>query len=199
LALEMLLKSMRLKKTAIKKNVIISKNESKKPPDRKASQGQKEDISISYVEDYGNPFILSEKNEISNKNKIIIKENIMNVGKLNEAVEKLKESVGGGLIATDIWMTEDGQSIAGYNSQPRACALFNQISLYISRSLKESEFPPLGRYFIIDLTDNKLIVVITMGEYNWSMLVDASKSPLGLLLNITIPRVMAAFEEAIVS
>ncbi len=42
----------------------------------------------------------------------------MNVKKLNEAIEALKEDVGDGLVACDIFTVADGMSIASYNPQP---------------------------------------------------------------------------------
>jgi len=40
----------------------------------------------------------------------------MNTKKLEEAIEYLQENLGDGLIATDIFLVADGQSIAGYNT-----------------------------------------------------------------------------------
>ncbi len=127
------------------------------------------------------------------------KEERMNVQKLNKSIEILKESLGGALMATDIWSSTDMQSLAGWNSQPVATALFGQIINSTNKALKESGFPILGKYCVFDLVDGKMVVLIPMGEYGWGMLIDGKKAQLGLLLNLSLPKAIAAFEDAITS
>ncbi len=127
----------------------------------------------------------------------IKKETQMNIGKLNAAIELLKSDMGESLLAADIFGSADGQAIAGYNSQPKASALFAQLTEYLAKSLKDSGFPLLGRYYMMDLAGAKLVVVIPLGDYQWGMLVDTNKVQLGLLLNVVMPKIIDAFEEAI--
>lgn len=131
-------------------------------------------------------------------NNLGTKEVYMNIPKLNKAVESLKESLGGALLATDIFSSDDAQSIAGWNSNPMACAIFTQFTTMINKSLLESKFPEIGRYYILDLVDKKMIVVIPMGDFQWGILIDGTRTQLGLLLNLAIPKAISAFEEAIV-
>ncbi len=126
-----------------------------------------------------------------------IQEIIMDVQKLNETVDILKKDLGDGLLATDIFGAVDGQSVAGFNPQPKASALFNKLTDFINDSLEGSGFPPLGKYYIVDLVDGNMVVVIPMGSYRWGMLVNSNKTQMGLLLNIVIPKIIDAFEEAI--
>jgi CheY-like chemotaxis protein len=142
-----------------------------------------------------------DKNRKTKKSDIqdIHKEEKMNVKKLNQAIEVLKDDLGEGLLSTDIYGADDGQSLAGWNSNPQACALFNQITGHMTDALDGAGFPTLGRYYILDLVDDKMVVVITMGEYEWGLLVDRPKAQLGLLLNVVIPKIIDAFEEAIAS
>jgi hypothetical protein len=127
------------------------------------------------------------------------KEVRMNVPKLNKSIETLKENLAGALIATDIWGTADMQSIAGWNTQPAATALFGQIINSTNQALQGSDFPGLGKYCIFDLVDGKMVAIIPMGDYAWGMLVDGKKIQLGLLLNVALPKAIAAFEDAITS
>jgi len=125
------------------------------------------------------------------------KESNMNVQKLNQAVEIMKKDLGEGLLATDIWMVADGVSIAAYNPQPKATALFNQLTTYLADTLEDSGFPGLGKYYILDLVDNNMVIILPMGEYRWGMMVNSLKIQLGLLLNIVIPKIIDAFEDAV--
>lgn len=122
--------------------------------------------------------------------------NVINVDKANLAVNKLRESLGTGLIATDVWSIEDGMSIAGYNSQPVATALFNRITDVISETLAESGFPALNKYYLLDLDGDKLVVVIPLGRYRAGMLVDKKKAQLGVVVSVGLPKYIAALEDA---
>ncbi len=121
----------------------------------------------------------------------------MDTKKLNESMMVLKEALGDALISADIWIKGTGTSIAGFNGNPRATALFDQITKDIVKSLKSSGFPVLDKYYLINLADGKLVVVLNHGDYLWKMLVDGDKANLGLLLNIAIPDALKALDEAI--
>lgn len=121
----------------------------------------------------------------------------MNIKKLQKAVDVLRENLGEGLMATDIWVVSDGTSIVGLNSQPEATAMFNQMADYLAKTLEGSGFPKLGKYFMVDLVGEKFVVVLPLGDFRWGMLIDRTKVQLGLVLSIAIPRAIAVFEEAI--
>ena len=122
----------------------------------------------------------------------------MNVKKLKQSVEVLKEDLDGALLACDIWQTGTAQSIAGYNTQPKATALFERLTLFLIDSLKSAEFPPMNEYYMLDLADNATVIVLQFDNgYQWGMLVDKSKTQLGLLLNIAIPNARKAFLDAL--
>ncbi len=121
----------------------------------------------------------------------------MNIKKMKEAVDKLKEDLGDGILSTDIYSSADGQSIYGINSQPKACALFNQVTNFLTKSLKGSNFPLLGRYYIVDLADSKMFLIIPMDGYQWGLFVDTKKIATGLLLNVILPEIVDKFEDAL--
>ena len=124
----------------------------------------------------------------------------MDIKKLNKAMEALKEDVGDGLVYADIFSTLDGQAIVAHNPQPVADALFTKITATILDTLdtlhKQGAGPPMGRYYQIDLEDNKVATVIPLGDYIWGILVDTKKVQVGLLNNVIIPKAIKLFEEA---
>jgi hypothetical protein len=123
----------------------------------------------------------------------------MNIQKVNASVEKLQAELGAGLLATDIFAASDGQSIAGYNSQPKASALFNQLTDYLVKALKGSGFPDLGRYLAIELEGNAVVIIVPLGDFRWGMLVDTKRTQLGLLLNVVMPQLIEDFRQALAS
>lgn len=121
----------------------------------------------------------------------------MDITKMNAAIRDIEKELGNALISTDVWEIEQGESIAGYNSQPTACLLFNQITAYINEALEQSDYPKLDQYYILELKDNQMVIVIPLGNFAWEMLIDTKKAKLGLLLNITIPMMIEKFEKII--
>lgn len=121
----------------------------------------------------------------------------MDKEKMNLAVHKVVRELGNALISTDVWNTTDAESIVGYNSQPIACALFNQITEYVNEALEEGKYPALDKYYILELKDAKMVIIIPFGEYIWEMLIDSKRARLGLLLNMTVPQMIESFEKII--
>ena len=122
----------------------------------------------------------------------------MNVKKLKEAIEVLKESLDGALMATDIWPSHSGTAVAGYNQNPQATALFDKVTDYMRKALKAAGFPDIKDYYLLEMEGNTMVVVLQFKDegYQWGMLVDTKKVNLGLLLNIAVPKARKAFIEA---
>jgi len=125
------------------------------------------------------------------------KEQVMNIAKVNTTLNSLKEDLGAGLLATDIFAAADGQSIAGINSEAKASALFNEVMDYLGKVLKGSGFPPLNRYFYLDLVDNKAVLVLSYGKYRHGILLDSQKVKMGLLLNVYVPQLLEELPPAL--
>ena len=122
----------------------------------------------------------------------------MNVKKLKESVAILKDDLDGALMATDIWLTGTGQSIAGYNTNPQATALFERVTEFMNKALSGAGFPGLNKYYMLELEGNATVLVLQFDAgYQWGILVDSSKVQLGLLLNIAVPNARRAFLEAL--
>ena len=120
----------------------------------------------------------------------------MNVEKLNESIAVLKRDLGEALLATDIFTMSGGVSLVGINTQPKACALFNKVSLYLIESLKGSGFPELNDYYLINLKDGKMVLALYLLDYQWGFLLDSNKVQLGILHNVIIPKAKAEFMKA---
>ncbi|MBN1473985.1 MAG: hypothetical protein JW914_05170 [Syntrophaceae bacterium] len=121
----------------------------------------------------------------------------MNVTKLNEAIGVLKTNLGESLLSTAIAMNIDGQSIAGFNSNPKFAALIVKIVKVVNDTTKISGIPQIGRFATFELQDDQLLVILPLGEYIWGILLDGTKTQMGLLLNIEIPAAIDAFADAI--
>ena len=124
----------------------------------------------------------------------------MNIQKLNECMEIIKRDLGDGLIASSIVSTADAQTlVATEKSSPGAATIFNEVTAYIQKSLASGPYPQLGRYYYLDLVGNKGLFFIPFGDYQWGIAIDTKKTKLGLLLNVVLPNIVNAFEDAVTS
>lgn len=115
---------------------------------------------------------------------------------LEAAVHDLRNILRDGLLATDIWERSAGLSLAGFNQQPVAVALFTRITEELDSSLRDSNFPPLARYFLIDMEGNHTVAVINHGPLLQGMLIDNKRANLGILISVAIPRMLETVARA---
>jgi len=120
----------------------------------------------------------------------------MNIEKLEQAITDCKSTLKDGLLAADIFERKSGLSLAGFNTQPVAVALFTQVMDYLESTLKESAFPPLDKYFLLDMKNGHVVVVINHGELLQGMLLN-SRVNLGITISVVIPRALKIVAEAI--
>jgi hypothetical protein len=120
-----------------------------------------------------------------------------NLKKLNQAVESMRAMLPGQLLRTDIFLTENGRSLAGWNSHPLACSSFAVITKSLKNSLQQCSFPDPGAYYLLDLADDQIVFMALCDELQWGFLITRAKEQLGLLLNIVLPRALKALRESL--
>lgn len=125
------------------------------------------------------------------------KDDNMNIKRLNKVLEDIAEDLGKALIAADCWKTGDAtKSLASFNAQPKTTTLFNETTCVLDKNLKDSGFPGLGKYYMIHLENDFMVIVVQQGEFQADLLVDLSETMLGVVINIALPKVMRGLAEA---
>jgi hypothetical protein len=118
---------------------------------------------------------------------------------LKAALKTLKEDLGDGLVATDIWSVADAKSVVfGHDSNKpsKTIALLNEVTQKLGKTLKVAEFPGLGNYYFINLSNNSLVLVLSVGTYQQYTLVDLSKTTMGILMSVALPNLVGSLVEA---
>ena len=122
----------------------------------------------------------------------------IDVQKLETAVADLRAMLKDGLLAADIWDRNTGLSLAGYNTQPAAVALFTEIVNSLGETLESSGFPGLDRYFFMSLQTGKIVLIVLHGtSLLEGVLMDSAKVNLGVLLSVALPKTLAAVQAAL--
>ena len=121
----------------------------------------------------------------------------IDIDALDAHIEEMKAIRKEGLLGLSLWSTETGLSMAGYNTPDEATALFNQLSGEIHGTLSGAGFPGLRRYYMLALEDNRSVVVLKHGADLLECLVlDSTKTNLGILLSVAVPKALAAVAAA---
>jgi hypothetical protein len=122
----------------------------------------------------------------------------IDVQKLEAAITDLRATLKDGLLAADIWDRNTGLSLAGYNTQPAAVALFTEIVNSLGETLESSGFPGLDRYFFMSLQTGKIVLIVLHGtSLLEGVLMDSAKVNLGVLLSVALPKTLAAVQAAL--
>jgi hypothetical protein len=123
----------------------------------------------------------------------------MDLRAVKAILEEIDDHLMGGLMSVDIISKNSGMSIAGINSAPKACALFNRLSEQLHSALTRSE-DSLARginKFIIEGDNGLYIFVIELDDrHRWAMLVDGGKAQLGMVF-VIIPEIQPRLVEAL--
>ncbi|MCC7152343.1 MAG: hypothetical protein IT501_10080 [Rubrivivax sp.] len=115
----------------------------------------------------------------------------VDIAKLEQVVTDLRALLKDGLLATDIWDRATGLSLAGYNAQPAAVALFNQLTDEISGTLGGAGFPALARFYMLDLDGDNAVVILRHGDdLLQGTLLNSKKANMGILFSIAIPKAL---------
>lgn len=140
---------------------------------------------------------------------------------IKKVIDGLREDLGDGFVDTDIWNVSSNKSVAfhhqpglipRYGVVPKHIKTFSEISGILNRALLESDYHALGDYYLINLKNNRVVVVLNiktshaeaglltegsgintshgLGGHQQFIMVDLSKTTMGVLMSIAIPRVL---------
>lgn len=118
-----------------------------------------------------------------------------NLEALQEFWPQQKKMLRDALVAGDLWDRSTGLSLIGYNDIPHATALFTRMTEEINQTLESSGFPEIGRYYVLNLEEDRLFVIVCHGsDLLQGMLLDPKHLNMGILFNVVIPKAQAAIQ-----
>lgn len=121
----------------------------------------------------------------------------IDVQKLNAAMEEVKSTLKDGLLSAEIWDREAGLSFVSYNPQPIAVALFSEVTKMLKSTLDDSGFPGLKRYYLLDMENDHMAMVILHGnDILQGLLMNSKKINLGILMAVLLPKTLESIEKA---
>lgn len=121
---------------------------------------------------------------------------VLHIKELKLLVAATRDMLSDALLRMDIFLSMDGRSLAGWNSHPLACSVFAGITRSLGDALEACRFPALGRYYMLDLAQGQLLLVLVCGELHIGMLLASDKFHLGLLTNVILPKAAKALNDS---
>ena len=116
--------------------------------------------------------------------------------KLDTCLKILNKDMGDALISGSIISIRSSKVLASYNIKPEGAALFKRLTDYFRNAFASGlSATSLGDHYILDLKGKQTLVVIILGEYQWSIVFNNVKCSLGLFQNIIMPKVLNTFNE----
>lgn len=110
---------------------------------------------------------------------------MINTARLDQMVSELRDRLGGGLLATDVWERDTKRSLANHNGQPAGVEMMNRLTDEIDATLRGSNFPPMSRYFLLELDGEKAVLIIRHGDdLLQGLLLDTRYTNMGIVLSL---------------
>jgi hypothetical protein len=120
----------------------------------------------------------------------------IDVERLEKLVLEMHESLPG-MMATDIWIAETGESLAAHNGQPAALEVTNNLTNTLIEATSASGFPAINRYFLLDLAGDTTSMVILHGDdLRQGVLLDTRFTNIGTMLALGLPMAVRGVTEA---
>lgn len=120
----------------------------------------------------------------------------MKLKEVNECMTQVKRDVGDALICSVIANIENGSAIAKHNCDDKLGAISAQLISFL-KDVVANDGQKLGRYMFVEVNDNIVGVFVVIEDYAWNITLDPTKMPLGMLVNVYLDDLIAAFENAL--
>ncbi len=119
--------------------------------------------------------------------------------KILEILEKMTADTNGGITNSDVFDRTHGMSIAGVNSSPRGCALFNGLAEQLSQTIAKTNglMEEHDMLLTVGKGGGAVAIVELTPKHRLGIKADTNKCSLGLLLSVALPDAIASLRAAL--
>jgi hypothetical protein len=115
----------------------------------------------------------------------------IDIAAIEAAIAELRSLLKEGLLVATVWDRTTGLPLVGYNSSPVAVALLTGMYDTTNRHLALAGLPPIHRHMFAELEGSRGGFIIRhQGELLLGMLVDLTKTNVGVLVSVALPRLL---------
>jgi len=120
----------------------------------------------------------------------------IDMGSLQKAFERINLELEDCLIGSNIYTSKTGKPLFVYNSRASQSVLFAKLFNTINTLLSDSDFGNINEYYIIDVSENMLIFVLTFSELHFGYAFNKEKAKLGYIMNVIKPILVKEYNNA---
>jgi hypothetical protein len=120
----------------------------------------------------------------------------MKLKEVNECMAMAKSDVGDAMLCSVISNIDNGSTIAKINCDDKLGAVCAQVISFL-RDVVANDGQKLGRYMFVEVNEETMGVFIIIEDYVWNITFNPGKMPLGMLVNVYLDDLIAAFEAAL--
>jgi len=121
----------------------------------------------------------------------------LNNSQFEVEIKELKKTLKDGLLSTIIFDKDSEEIIMEYNYTPNSTKAYNSIIKHTLNIFREYKLDNIDKYMLFHLENNKILVILSIYNYRWTLLVNNNQVKLGVLLNIVIPNMRNKFQDII--
>lgn len=111
--------------------------------------------------------------------------------KIEQSLQVLINDMGPALLTAYVSKLKEPLAIAAYNATPQVKKIFDSLTVYLNNILTNNlKMGGLGDFFIIDLKDDKTMIVLILEGYKWGIVFDSTRCTLGLFRNVMVPKIV---------
>lgn len=120
----------------------------------------------------------------------------MKLKEVNECMAQVRRDVGDALKCSIIANVSNGSTVAKYNCDDKLGAVSAQIVSFL-KDVVANDDQKIGRYMFAQIDENTVGVFVLVDDYVWNITLDPEKMPLGMLVNVYLDDLTAAFHAAL--
>jgi len=114
------------------------------------------------------------------------------IARMETTLGELRAQLRDGLLVSTVWDRATGLALVGYNSNDAAVALLTHIVEQFDEHLAMAGMPLLSRFAFLELQHNRAGLVVLHGKtLLHGILVDTSKTNIGVLMAVVLPKMLS--------
>ncbi|MFO0559183.1 MAG: DUF4388 domain-containing protein [Polyangiales bacterium] len=118
--------------------------------------------------------------------------------RVQHALDGLVVSRAHGLLSAEVWTAHDGTPVAWHGAAASSSAVFDRMLSALSETLDDSGFAAFGRYFVVDLEDDRVALGVNLGEFRAGFVFEKAQAQISSVLSLITVEFVRVFQDALV-
>jgi len=122
---------------------------------------------------------------------------IVNKTIIEQLFNNLQNDLKDELLEASFYSAKTGKLLYSHNTSSNQYTLFVKLHKAINNLLTNKNFNKIKDFYLLDLDDDNLLLILTFKEHHFGLVFDSSKVKLGYLFNIVRPLIINDYNKAL--